>query len=96
MQIKKCVKNAIKFESEEKLNNFCQQFKISKMQVYEQNKTKCFNKNDIILVPKPYNKVYVVKPLDTIESIANTLNVDTNTIICATNGKLFVGQKIFL
>ena len=96
MQIKKCVKSAIKFESEEKLNKFCQEFKISKAQIFEQNKTKSFNKNDIILVPKPYNKVYVVKPLDSIESIANTLKVDTNTIICATKGKIFVGQKIFI
>ena len=96
MQIKRCVKNAIKFENQQKLNEFCKTNKISKEQLYQQNNTTSFNKNDIILVPKPYSKMYVVKPLDTIQSIANALEVDTNTIICATSGKIFVGQKIFL
>lgn len=96
MQIKKVIKQAVKVGNENVFDLFCNDNQISKMQLLEQNNTKKINKNDIILVPTPYNKSYVVKPLDTIESIATSLGVCTNDIVCATKGKIFVGQKIFL
>ena len=96
MQIKKVIKQAVKVSDEEKLNLFCQSNQISKMQLLEQNNRKIINKNDVVLLPEPYNKCYVVKPLDTIESIATSLGVCTNDVVCATNGKIFVGQKLFL
>lgn len=96
MQIKKVIKQVVKVEGEYMLDLFCKDNQISKTQLLEQNKTKKINKNDIVVLPTPYNKLYIVKPLDTIESIATTLGVCTNDVICATKGKIFVGQKIFL
>ena len=96
MQIKKNPKIAIKIKKAQNIDELCSLYNISKLELYEKNKTTTFVDNDIVILPKPYQKSYVVKPLDTIETIANKLNVGTNEVYCATKGKIFIGQKIFL
>lgn len=94
MQIKKNLKICVKLDTEQEIDKLCQDNRLVKQSLYDMNNTHHFTENDVVLIPKQYEKIYVVKPLDTIESIAKALNVDTNRVICATNGKIFVGQKI--
>lgn len=96
MQIKSCPNLAIKLTKQDNIDEICKEIKISKQSLYDINQTNKFSTCDYILLPKPYEKVYVVKPLDTIDNIAKTLGVGTDKIYCATNGKIFVGQKIFI
>ena len=96
MQIKNHQRAAIKLSENDCLENLMEQNFMPKSEVFEINHKKSFTENDLVLLPEAYKNVYIVKPLDTIESISKRLNVDTKTIVCATNGKIFVGQKIFL
>ena len=95
MQIKKYTKLCVKLDDINKLEVLCQNYKISKQAIYDLNGGRVLEYQPILL-PAPAEKIYIVKPLDTIEKIANALNVDTNTVFCATCGKIFVGQKIIL
>ena len=96
MQIKSCINLAIKLSKQDNIDEICQSNKMSKQSVWDINQTNYFSTYDYILLPKSYEKVYIVKPLDTIEKISKTLGVGTDKVYCATNGKIFVGQKIFI
>lgn len=84
-----------KVKKNDTINTICQRFKIDEQQLKLLNKCTEIKQNDILLLPKPYNYVYVVKPLDSYENIAKTLGVSIETITKVTKGKkMYIGQKI--
>ena len=59
------------------------------------NNIQILEPNTIILLPKPYEHCYIVKPLDTYQKIAQTLNITVEKLQEITNNKkLFIGQQI--
>ncbi|MBE5735072.1 MAG: LysM peptidoglycan-binding domain-containing protein [Clostridiales bacterium] len=57
------------------------------------------NFNKISVIKKKLDNIYIVKPADTIEKIANVLSIDAQELIKKNNlrsTKLFVGQRLFV
>ena len=51
----------------------------------------------VLILPKSYNKIYVVKPLDNYLTIAQNLNISVEKVKEITKGKkMFIGQKIII
>ena len=95
MQITTKYNLCYKVKKDDTVANICKNFKIDEYSLKMLNKTSSIQANDIILIPKPYEHIYVVKPLDTYEKIAKELNVSVDKIIEVTKGKkMYIGQKI--
>lgn len=77
------------------ISDICAKFLIDATELKNLNKMDDIKVNDAIILPKPYKHCYVVKPLDTFESIAQACGVDVLTIKRVLNGqKIFIGKKI--
>lgn len=75
---------------------------IASVQKVKLDELKCLNdlenvyRGQKIILPKSYNICYVVKPLDSIFSIAQKLNISEKIVDLALNGrKIFIGEKLF-
>ena len=95
MQAKIIKKPIYKVKIGDSLNDICQKFKVSQLELLELNNIQKIEPNQVLVLPKPYNHIYVVKPLDTYEKIANSLGTTVEQIKKITNGKkMFIGQQI--
>ena len=84
-----------KVKKNEDITDICKKFKVDEYSLKTLNQLSQIQPNDVILIPKPYDHVYVVKPLDTYEKIAQTLNVSVDKIKEVTKGKkMYIGQRI--
>ncbi len=84
-----------KVKSGETLADVCQKFKVDEYSIKMLNKKTSIQPFDVVLIPKPYEHMYVVKPLDTYEKIAKELGVSVEKIKEVTKGKkMFIGQRI--
>ncbi len=84
-----------KVKKNEDISDICRKFKVDEYSLKTLNHLSQIQPNDVILIPKPYDHVYVVKPLDTYEKIAQTLNVSVDKIKEVTKGKkMYIGQRI--
>lgn len=84
-----------KVKNGDTLAQICQKFKVDEYSLKVINKTSRIDPLDVILIPKSYEHMYVVKPLDTYEKIARELGVSVEKIKEVTKGKkMFIGQRI--
>ena len=84
-----------KVKNKDTIQSICRMFKVDANSLKALNKIVDVQENDVILLPKPYEHIYVVKPLDTYEKIADELGVSEEKIIQVTKGKkMFIGQTI--
>lgn len=95
MQAKIIQKLIYKVEIGDNINDICQKFKVSQTELFQLNNIQKIEPSQVLVLPKSYSHVYVVKPLDTYEKIASSLGVSVEQIKTVTNGKkMFIGQKI--
>ncbi len=77
------------------IKSICTKLKIGEYELTNLNKLSEIECNDVLILPKPYKYCYIVKPLDTYEKIASSLNLSVEEVIRATKNKpMFIGQKI--
>ncbi len=77
------------------IKSVCAKLKISEEELKNINNVSEIEKNDVLILPKPYKYCYVVKPLDNYQKIAKKLDVSVDKIVEVTKGKqMFIGQKI--
>ena len=97
MQVKVVKKNIYKVCNGDTLDTICNLFKIDGDELLMINNIKEIKENQTLYLPNSYSHIYVVKPLDTYQKIAQKLGVNIQTVVDATNGKkMFIGQKIFI
>ena len=97
MQAKIIQKPIYKVQKDDTITSICQKCKVSQVELLKLNNISQITPNQILILPKQYSKVYIVKPLDTYQKIASQLNVTEQEIKNATNGKkMFIGQCIYL
>ena len=79
----------------ETLSSICGKYNLDIGELKELNQIQNVKAGDVILLSKQYKNVYVVKPLDTYESIAQKMNVSVQVLKNVTkNKKMYIGQKI--
>lgn len=89
MNVLQILPNCIFVESEVDLNFIKNEIKLSGQKI---NNLKI---GDVVFLNQ--DNIYVVKPLDTIESIAKKLNINKDELIKKVGGKnIFIGQRINL
>lgn len=77
--------------------DICKNLCIDFAEVKVLNNTNNFNVGDVVLLSKRYSKYYVVKPLDTKQTIAKSLNITEMELDEILDGeKLFLGKKILV
>lgn len=77
------------------LESIAKKFGTSTYAINKDNNTPQIYPGCVLFINTNQTKTYVVKPLDTIDKIAQKLNVDKNTLIHKNNiTKLFIGQKL--
>lgn len=82
------------------INSICNKYNINKQKLIQINyiKNEKIEIGDILLLEETSenpNIYHIVRPFDTIESIANKYNISPNKILEITNSKnIFIGQKI--
>ncbi len=93
IQIKKLPYYILKYN--ENLNDVAKKFgvNLSSLKVY--NMVDDAEEGDVIFFPQSSSNVYVVKPADTIKSIAKQFNLTESEVLQkAKTTKLFIGQRI--
>ncbi len=82
-------------KNDDTINSICAKFHMDQTELKNINKINDVQANDAIILPKPYKHCYVVKPLDTYESIAQACGVDVFTIKrVLKDQKIYIGKKI--
>ena len=98
MIIKRYLPQVYVVKKDESLFDICEGFKLNFDDVKKLNNIKKdVKENDVILLQEPKRNYYIVKPLDTIYSIANSLNLPVSTLIeknNLTSNNIFIGQKL--
>ena len=95
MQISQKRNLTYKVKEGDTLSSICSSLKLDPTEVKALNKITDVYPNQIVLLPKAYKYYYVVKPLDSYESIAKNLNISVQELKNVTNNKkMFIGQKI--
>ena len=84
-----------KVKSGDTISNICAVNKVSQEEFKELNNVDEIFENDVVLLPEKFSKIYVVKPLDTVEKIAKNMNVSVEMVKKKIKDKkIFIGQKI--
>ena len=81
------------------IEDICEQYNVDEKLIMKSNPqlNKTLKNGDIIYLNKGNAKIYIVKPLDTIDKISEMFNVDKNYLIKTNNiSNLFIGQKIYI
>lgn len=80
---------------DETIEDICIMHKVDRQSLLTLNNIKTIKQGDIVVLPKSYSTIYIVKPLDTVESIAKKLNKDKTVVAKACGSKnIYVGQKL--
>ena len=97
MQVKIKQKLIYKVKKDDTLSSICSKFKVVESDLLQLNQITQIQLNMVLILPKSYNKIYVVKPLDNYLTIAQNLNISVEKVKEITKGKkMFIGQRIYL
>ena len=97
MQVQIKQKLTYKVQSDDTLNSICQKLKVQESELLELNQITQIRENQILLLPKSYSKIYVVKPLDTYSKIAQELGVSEEFLRQKLKGQtMFIGKRIVM
>ena len=79
----------------ESLDDVSKKFNVSLNSLKFYNMVENFEEGDIVFFPQYSSNVYIVKPADTIKSIAKKLSLTESELMAkAKTNKLFIGQRI--
>ena len=97
MQINQKTYLATRITEQNEISDICKNLCIDFAEVKALNNANNFNIGDVILLSKKYSKSYVVKPLDTKQTIAKSLNITERELDEILDGeKLFLGKRILI
>lgn len=97
MQINQKTYLATRITEQNEISDICKSLCIDFAEVKALNHANNFNVGDVVLLSKRYTKSYVVKPLDTKQTIAKSLNITERELDEILDGeKLFLGKRILI
>lgn len=86
-----------KVEHNETIESIARKYNNSPNLLRQVNKISNVEVGDILLIPQKNKATYVVKPLDTFESLSNKFGVSIESIKSNNNtNKLFIGQTLII
>lgn len=90
-----CEKFLYRVKDGDTYKSISHQFKVSEQKLKTDNKIEELYTGCVLFVDTTTTKTYVVKPMDTLEKIANKLNIPKDVLIKQNNIKqIFIGQKL--
>ncbi|MCK9575258.1 MAG: LysM peptidoglycan-binding domain-containing protein [Clostridia bacterium] len=98
------IKNFIKYNivhrviNGETLESIAKKYTTTTQIIMQVNKIKSVSVGDRVFIPNQHTAIYIVKPLDTIETIAQKFNVTVDYVKQQSGGfdMLFIGQQIVI
>lgn len=97
MEIKQCKRFYYRVQPNDTIQDLCKQFNTCKSNILRNNSDLDLYAGEWIIVCENDFKIHVVKPVETLESIAQLYNLDQEKIIKDNNlkiTKLFIGQQL--
>lgn len=89
----------VQLNKNDNLNTILNKFSISVNAIVRNNSSVDFYEGEVIKIMKKYNILHVVKPMETLETIANKYNTTIENLAkqnALTSKRLFIGQTLIV
>lgn len=101
MELINCENNSVfyRLTKQDDLNTIMQRFNITASCIVRNNDNIDFYEGEVVKILRNSGLTHIVKPAETLNSIANTYQVNASDIISLNNlktSRLFIGQKLII